>query len=144
MTPLSDALTAAQRRALQALEKAYVAGQLDDASAPNPIEGAKTEVVAGLLACGITDAVDIDYLLACLDVLREWGAPVPAETNGAKADPAGEKMSDKQRGFIEQLCREKEQPLPEDLELLSKANASEAINDLQAGTYDPAKWRIPF
>lgn len=133
MTPLSDALTAAQRRALAAVEKAYVAGHIEQDAAAEVLE-----------ACGITDPVDRAFLFASLDVLREWGAPVPAETNGAKSDPAGEKMSDKQRGFIEQLCREKNLPLPEDIELLSKASASEAINDLQAGTYDPAKWRIPF
>lgn len=132
MTPLSEALTAAQRRALQALEKAYVAGKIE----PDDLYGK-------LHSCGISDDIEIEYLYHVLDVLKEWGASVPAE-NGTKPDPAAEKMSDRQRGFIEQLCREKDLPLPEDLELLTKAKASEAINDLQAGSYDPAKFRVPF
>lgn len=132
MTPLSDALTAAQRRALAALEKAYVA------EAVNP-----ETVVERAKAFGVSDPVDLAALLAALDVLREWGAPVPSE-NGAKPDPAAETITKNQRGFIEQLCREKNLPEPDDIELLTKAQASEAINDLQAGQYDPAKWRVPF
>jgi hypothetical protein len=53
VTPLSDALTAAQRSALAALEKAYVAGSVDD----------KT-MVAKLVSVGISDSVDIAFLLA--------------------------------------------------------------------------------
>src|SRR5574340_665763 len=113
MTPLSDALTAAQRRALAALEKAYVGGFVG-----------RDDLDVQLDAMGLADSVDQERLYAALEVLKTWGAPVPAEPNGAKSDPAGERISDKQRGFIEQLCREKNLPQPEDIELMSKAQAS--------------------
>lgn len=135
MTPLSDALTAAQRRALAALEKAYVAGAFED-------EG-EAGLMEQLERIGLTDPIDAAYLRECLDVLRVWGAPVPAE-NGTKPDPAAEKISPRQRGFIEQLCREKNLAEPDDIELLTKAQAHECINDLQAGNYDPKKWAVPF
>lgn len=130
MTPLSDALTAAQKRALQALEKAYVAGAIEPDALREKLHG-----------CGISDDVDISYLVHALNVLREWGAPLPVETNGT---PKRENMTASQRGFIEQLCREKNLPEPETFDDLSKAQASEAINALQAGDYDPARWRVPF
>jgi hypothetical protein len=66
MTPLSDALTAAQRSALAALEKAYVAGGID-----------ADEAIARFDACGVRDPVDVAFLLSALTVLREWGISVP-------------------------------------------------------------------
>ena len=68
MSALAEALVAAQRRALQATEKAYVAGALT-----------RDEAVTELNAFGLTDQVDIDYLLAALDVVRLRGAALPAE-----------------------------------------------------------------
>lgn len=130
MTPLSDALTAAQRRALTALEKAYVAGA---------IEGEKLR--EGLHACGISDDVDISYLTHALDLLREWGAPVPAEPNGK---PDANLASDKQKGLIRNLCARKNVAEPEDFDYLTKEQASEAIDALDKGTYDPGKWKLPF
>ena len=128
MTPLSDALTAAQKRALTALEKAYVAGALEP-------EG----LSAALNACGISDPVDIDYLTECLNVLNAWGASVPAETNGTTKD---EPASDKQMQLIRDLMVRK-QITGATPEALTKSKASDVINDLQAGTYDPHKWQ-PF
>ena len=72
MTPLSDALTAAQRSALAALEKAYVAGRIE----PDAL-------TAALEAVGISDPVDTAFLLAALDVLREWGVEAPTMTERA-------------------------------------------------------------
>ena len=129
MTPLSDALTAAQKRALTALEKAYVAGALEP-------EG----LSAALNACGISDPVDIDYLTECLNVLNAWGAAVPAEPNGK---PKDEPASAKQLQLIGSLCREQKLEQP-DYTGLTKVNASEIINEIQAGKYDPAKWKVPF
>ena len=126
MTPLSDALTA-QQRALNALGKAYVGGQVE-----------QVQYVESLKACGITDPVDIAYLLASLDVLREWGAPVP-ESNGA---PKDEPATDKQLGYIADLLTKAKLEGP-DLPL-TKVQAGEIINELQAGKYDPAKWKVPF
>lgn len=127
MSPLSDALTAAQQRALNALGKAYVGGQVE-----------QVQYVESLKACGITDPVDIAYLLASLDVLREWGAPVP-ESNGK---PADEPASDKQKALIADLCRRRNQPVP--AAVGSKADASQIIDSLQDGSYDPEKWSVPF
>jgi hypothetical protein len=64
VTPLSDALTAAQRSALAALEKAYVAGHVES-----------EQLTETMIACGVTDHVDLAFLLASLDVLREWESP---------------------------------------------------------------------
>lgn len=129
MTPLSDALTAAQRRALASLEKAYVAGQID-------AEG----LSAALNACGISDPVDLAYLTSCLDVLNAWGAQAPAETNGAKDD---DHASMKQLQLIVDLIKRQgiKGTAPEGL---TKAQASQVIDELQSGTYDPAKWSVPF
>lgn len=80
MTPLSDALTAAQRRGLAALEKAFVAERIDSEA-----------FHIQLHAMGITDDIDISYLATSLAVCREWGAPVPAETNGKPSDAASPK-----------------------------------------------------
>lgn len=128
MTPLSDALTAAQKRALNALEKAYVAGHLE----PDALGTALGE-------CGITDPVDIGYLTACLDVLNAWGAPVPAE-NGSQ--PAEQPASDKQMQLIRDLMV-RGNVTGATPEGLTKAQASQVIDELQAGTYDPQKWQ-PF
>lgn len=130
MTPLSDALTAAQRRALQVLEKAYVAGSLE---AP--------QFVLALNQMGCGDEIDQGHLMAALNELKAWGAPVPAETNGApkKDDP----VTAPQLQLIGKLCREKKLEHP-DYAGLTKAQASEIISALQDGIYDPAKWKVPF
>lgn len=129
MSALAEALVAAQRRALQAVEKAYVAGQLDG-----------EEATARLTECGITDPVDLAYLLAALDVLKEWGAPVPAEPKG---NGETDKASDKQLQLIADLCKRKNLLAP-DPDLLTKAQASEIIDSIDQGTYDPEKWTVPF
>jgi hypothetical protein len=130
VTPLSDALTAAQRSALAALEKAYVAGKVEPEA-----------LVASLEAVGISDPVDTAFLLASLDVLREWGVSAPTMTERvaeAKMEPA----SDKQWALIRRLCEEKAVPVPD--QALTKAQASEAITAIQNGSYDPEKWAVPF
>lgn len=130
MTPLSDALTAAQRSALAALEKAYVAGQVD----------AET-FTAGLESCGISDPIDVSFLLCSLDVLKEWGVAAPTmseRVTTAKVEPA----SDKQWALIRRLCSEQNVPEPDTS--LTKAQASQVIDELQAGTYDAQKWAVPF
>ena len=127
MTPLTDALTAAQRRALTALEKAYVAGHLD-----------AENVSAWLIDCGITDPVDTAYLLHSLDVLKEWGASLPDEPQ-AKTD---EQATPKQLDLIRSLCGRKELAPPH--LPLTKAQASEIIDSIDRGTYEAEKWAVPF
>ena len=128
MTPLSDALTTAQRRALAALEKAYVAEQVD-----------AEQFTAGLATCGISDPIDVAFLLSALDVLREWGVQAPTMAERV----ADEKMSDKQRDYIAKLAAEKRVTPPDTLGL-TKAKASELINALQNDSYEPEQWVVPF
>lgn len=128
MTPLSDALVAAQTRALATLQKAYVAGAIDAEA-----------FTLGAEACGIHNPVDMAHLLAALDVMREWGAALPAEPNGK---PKPEPATDKQKAFIADLCQRANVPYPDDVR--TKDEAHEIIESLQAGTYDAEKWRVPF
>lgn len=130
MTPLSDALTAAQRSALAALEKAYVAEAVD-----------AEQLREGLHSCGISDDIDISFLTHALDVLREWGVTAPTmseRVTSAKVEPA----SDKQWTLIRRLCQEKGVSAPETS--LTKAEASLVIDQLQKiGNYEPLP-NVPF
>ncbi len=129
MSALSEALTAAQRRAIAAGEKAYVAGAIDH-------EGLMTL----LDEMGCTDKIEQGYLWAALETLKQLGASAPAE-NGAP--PPDKPISDKQRQFIARLADERGYPTPE-LAGLTSVQASEMIGQLQAGTFDPAAWDMPF
>lgn len=128
MTALSDALEQAQTRAVAVLAKQYVGGAADEA-----------EVAARLDAVGLTDAIDRGRWLAALDVIREGGGEAPAETNGTRKD---DPMSDKQRDYILKLCSERNLEPPDSP--LTKSQASEIIDSIDRGTYDPAKWKVPF
>jgi hypothetical protein len=131
VTPLSDALTAAQRSALAALEKAYVAGAVESEA-----------MVAALEAVGISDPVDTAFLLASLDVLREWGVSAPTMTERVKQ---AEFATEPQQQLIRDLCKRKNVPEPEAMGALTKASASEIIDSLQKdGTYDQDKFGVPF
>jgi hypothetical protein len=132
MTPLSDALTAAQRSALAALEKAYVAGQIEAPDARERLDD-----------CGISDPVDIAFLFSALDVLREWGVSAPTMTERLPKQP--EFATEKQQTLISDLCERKNQPVPAAMGALTKASASEIIDSLQKnGTYDLDKFGGPF
>ncbi len=132
MTPLSDALTAAQRRALGALEKAYVAGHIEP-----------EQLTEGMVACGVSDHVEIAFLVASLDVLKEWGVAAPNMTERVAET---ELASQRQRDYILQLCAEKKKQPPEDLSMLTKAEASGIIGQLTSAPdqYNPAASRVPF
>jgi len=131
MTPLSDALTAAQRSALAALEKAYVAGQIEP-----------EQFAERLAAAGITDTLDLAFLLHALDVLKEWGVAAPNMTERiteAKVEPATEK----QKALLAELAHKKGYVLSD--YPFTKAEASRAIDEMQKGNYDPKKWAdVPF
>ena len=124
MTPLSDALTAAQRRALAALQKAYVAGAIEPEELREKLHG-----------CGISDDVDVSYLTHTLDILREWGAAVPAEPNGQREDVAA---TDAQWARIRRDCEKANLAPP--VGPLTKSAASEVIQQLERGEYEP----VPF
>ena len=132
MTPLSEALTAAQRASLKTLEAAYVAGHIE-----------ADDMTMHLLDCGITDRVDLVFLIAALDVLREWGVAAPTMTERVTEATKDDPSSQKQRDHIRSLADEKGIELGvslEELVLMTKAQASEAITELQNGSYDPAKY----
>jgi hypothetical protein len=133
MSALAEALVAAQRRALSAMEKQYAAGRLDADDARALMDG-----------IGVTDAVDQDRLIAALDVIRDYGAQLPAETNGATSREAAgtEPATGAQLALVERLVKEKHVTGP-DLPI-TKAQAHEIIDSLKAGSYDPAKWTVPF
>lgn len=128
MTALSDALETAQTRAVAVLAKQYIGGIKD-------VEA----VAAALDAVGLTDEVDRQRWLATLDVIREGGGEAPAETNGK---PKPEPATQKQKDYIVDLCQKANLPYPEEVRTKDEAHA--IIEALQAGTYDPATWRVPF
>jgi hypothetical protein len=134
-TPLSDALTAAQRSALAALEKAYVAGSLE-----------ADDFYAALNDCGITDQVDQSFLRASLDVLREWGVAAPTMTERVAASQQPAKASDSQVSYIIDLLKKGNHgPLAEqDLRALTAVRASTLIEALKDGTYKAEEWDVPF
>ncbi len=134
MSALAEALVAAQRRALVALEKSYVhLGDAEDGPGRDALRNALDTI-------GCTDKVEQDQLIACLEVIRAMGGDVPtAPTNGG-----GPKLiSDAQRTFIGDLVKRAGVSAP-DLAGLTHEQASELISSLKAGTYDPAKWSVPF
>lgn len=131
MTALSDALATAQARAVAALAKQYVAGVMD-----------RDAVTLALIAAGLSDPVDTEAWFACLDTIREAGATLPGEAKAANGKPDDEKASDRQLAFIAKLVKEKGLTGP-DLPL-TKEQAHEVINAIQAGSYDAAKWAVPF
>lgn len=130
MSALAEALVAAQRRALSAMEKQYAAGRID-----------RETLLERLTAVGLTDDVDSDRLLAALDVIRDYGAALPSEPVAAtekKTEPA----TDAQLALIAKLVQEKHVASP-DLPL-TKAQAHEIIDTLKQGSYDADKWRVQF
>lgn len=132
MTALSDALAAAQARGISTLGKVYVRGTVE-----------RDAVIEQMDAMGCSDVTDRDALLAAWDVLRDYGAALPAErTNGTAAKPEDEKATDAQLKLIRKLCDERAVPYPG--EPITKAQAHEIIDTLKAGTYDADKWSVPF
>jgi hypothetical protein len=136
VSALAEALVAAQRRALSAMEKQYAAGRLD---------GDQARLL--LASIGLTDDVDVDRLLSALNVIREFGAPLPAEpSNGAPAEKAPDKITDAQATLIGRMWQEQHRP-PGDKPILTgltKADASRLIDQLKTDTYNVADWDIPF
>ena len=130
MTALAEALLAAQRQAVAALGRAYVAGALDAES-----------LASQLAAVGATDVLDQAALLASLDVLREYGQ-TPAPAPPPQPDPETEPATERQIAFLASLADSKGTLAPDGP--LTKAQASQAITELKSGSYDPDKWRAPF
>ena len=83
MSALADALVAAQRRALAAVEKQYAAGKLEADAVREQLD-----------AIGLSDTVDVDRLLAALDLIRDYGATLPGEPAPTNGKPETEKATD--------------------------------------------------
>ena len=130
MSALADALAAAQSRAVAALGKQYVGGQLSAES-----------VIAHLDGIGLSDPTDTRRWILALDILRATGAALPAEPPSGEAKP-DDKATDAQLALIAKLVAEKKVAAP-DLPI-TKPQAHEIIDTLKAGTYDPGKWTVPF
>jgi hypothetical protein len=135
VTPLSDALTAAQRHAIATLEKAYVAGLIEPEALASAME-----------ACGITDAVDRSFLLASLDVLREWGVAAPTMTERvARENGEPKKATEGQVKYALDLLARGNHSLDEsEVRCLTFERASELIDSLKSGSYQAAEWEVPF
>lgn len=136
MSALADALVAAQRRSLATLEKAYVAGAIE-----------AEPMIEAMESCGITDAVDRAFLIASLDVLREWGVTAPNMTERvARENGEPKKATEGQVKYaLDLLKRGNHAPLAElDVRGLTFDRASELIDSLKGGKYDAAEWDVPF
>jgi hypothetical protein len=103
------------------MEKQYVAERLD---------GEQARVIMDEI--GLTDDVDQDHLVAALDVIRDYGAALPAEgkPNGEPRKP--EPMSAAQGTYIDKLWTERggkpgDKPITTGL---TKAGASKLIEQL--------------
>lgn len=133
VTALSEALLTAQRGALAAIQKAYLAHAFEDDALFEQLD-----------AIGCTDVVERDLLRECLDTMRTYGH-APAPTNGAAATkpPAeDEPASEAQWKLIRRLADERGQVAPDGP--LTKAQASAAITELKAGTYSADRYTVPF
>jgi hypothetical protein len=128
MSALAEALLAAQRAAIGAASKAFVAGTLTE-----------SDLFELLDDIGARDTVEQAQLLASLHALQRFGSSAPAATNGT---PENETATDAQLRYINKLVEERGVVAPE--VALTKAQASEIIEQLKAGTYDADKWVIPF
>lgn len=128
MSALAEALLAAQRQAIGAASKAFVAGALNE-----------TELLAVLDDVGATERVEQGYLLASLHALQQFGVSAPA--NGAQKPAA--KVSAAQRARIEKTAKERNYALP-NFDGLTMAEASTVIQTMDDGSYDAARWDLPF
>ncbi len=129
MTALSDALVAAQRRAIAGLAKDYIAK-----TDPDP-----GELWEALDAIGCTDKVEQRQLALAWTLISSLGAQAPEPTK-----PAGERAmaEPRQMKYAQDLADKAGTVLPD--YQLTKANASKIIDQLKAGTYNPDEWTVPF
>jgi hypothetical protein len=134
VSALAEALLAAQRQAIGALSKAYVAGAFED--------DGDAGLIANLDRIGCTDAVDQAQLVHSLDVLRTYGAPAPRATHEPQRLSESDLETEAQRKLIAKLADDRGTTAPD--YKLTKANASKVIEELKAGTYNPDSWSVPF
>lgn len=122
MSALADALVAAQSRAVAALGKQYVGGQLDSDA-----------VRIALDSVGLNDPADTERWLSALDILRATGATMP---NGDAPHPNEKPSSLAQRNLIDKLCDERGIVKPQTHPRLF-VEASAVIDAIKAGRFTP-------
>ena len=137
MSALADALVAAQRRAVAAIEKQYAAGRIEP-----------DVVIDKLNAVGLTDTVDQERLVAALDTIMEYGASVPAEPSQNGSERPQEPATDAQRARIKRdVARLHGDDAATHISTeasLTKTQASEIIDGIAKGTFELEKWWVPF
>lgn len=131
MSALTEALVAAQAKALAALERAYVAGMLTNEQFREQMD-----------AIGCTDVIEQDLLSMALATIKTYGASVPASAYSERR--TNDKPTDAQKTLIDKLIANLPEDERPDLAGVTRAQASELIDSLKAGTYDPGKWTVPF
>ncbi len=129
MSALSEALVAAQRQAISAASKSFVAALEPD---PQAFRDLLDEI-------GCTDKVEQGQLERALLALRVFGAQAPEPT---KPDTSQETASERQVAYIASLANERGVVAPD--HALTKEQASKVIEQLKAGTYNADEWVIPF
>lgn len=122
MTALADALASAQARAVAALGKQYVGGQLDADAVRIALDG-----------IGLADPTDTERWLNALDLIRETGAPMP---NGDAPAQAEKPSSQAQKQLIDKMCDERGIGRPQSMPR-TFAEASKIIDQLKAGSFVP-------
>jgi len=125
MSALSESLEAHQKGAVKAIAKALRAAAMGD-----------DEAKERLARIGLTDAVDTSHWLAAIEIERELGAAEPVASRAAATEerPA----SDAQWNRIRRDCKTAGVEVPQGP--LTMRQASETIEALAAGTYEP----VPF
>lgn len=122
MSALAEALVAAQARAVAALGKQYVGGQLDSDA-----------VRIALDSVGMNDPADTERWLNALDILRATGATMP---NGDTPHERERPSSPAQRSLIDKMCDERGIVKPQ-TPPRTFAEASAVIEKIKAGSFQP-------
>jgi hypothetical protein len=131
VSALAEALLAAQRQAIGALSKAFVAGKIDAEA-----------LASNLDALGLRDEVDQGLLLGSLEIVKQLGGEAPKVTGQTNERKAPEQPTEAQLKYIAKLCDERNMVAPD--VVVSKEQASEIIEALKAGTYNADAYTVPF
>lgn len=114
MTALAEALLAAQRQAIGAASKAFVAGTLNE-----------SDLFELLDDIGERDAVEQGRLLASLHALQRFGAPAPTTPQPTPEHRENEPATERQTKYIAKLADERGVVAPD--YPLTKDSASKVI-----------------
>lgn len=116
MTALAEALLAAQRQAIGALTKVYLAQGIDDAEFSKALDN-----------IGVRDVTDQASLMECLHILHLYGAPAPSVS--ARPAALDEPATKAQLDLIAKLSDYKGRVVNTDG--MTKAQATQVIDALK-------------